>query len=156
MIATSPYERLAALGLTLPTAPSPIGHFVNAVESERLVYISGQGPLTADGHLYTGKVGRDVTLEAAYAHARLTGLNLIGVLHAAIGDLARVKRVVKLLGFVNATETFTQHPAVINGCSDLLCEVFGAIGPHARSAIGVASLPNNISVEVEAIIECAP
>ncbi|GAB5376777.1 MAG: RidA family protein [Acuticoccus sp.] len=151
-----PYQRLAALGLSLPPVPTPIGRFVNTVEVGPLLYLSGQGPLDAEGHLHTGKVGRDVSVAAAYEHARLTGLNLLSVLHGAVGDLGRVQRIVKLLGFVNAVEDFTEHPAVINGCSDLLCEVFGNIGFHARSAIGVGSLPNNISVEVEAIFQCAP
>lgn len=156
MTSSTPYQRLEALGLRLPEAPPPVGRFVTFVESGRLVFLSGQGPREADGRLHCGKVGRDVTQVAAYEHARLTGLNLLGVLHAAVGDLGRVTRIVKLLGFVNAVPEFGEHPAVINGCSDLFCDVFGDIGAHARSAIGVGSLPGNITVEVEAVVEVRP
>ncbi|WP_102959388.1 RidA family protein [Mangrovicella endophytica] len=153
--APSPYAKLAALGLDLPAPPSPIANFVTFVESRQLLFLSGQGPLDARGVLQTGKVGGEVSIEAAYGHARLTGLNLLGVMHAALGDLSRVTRIVKLLGFVNAVPDFGDHPRVINGCSDLFMEVFGPIGAHARSAIGVGSLPGNISVEIEAVIEIA-
>jgi len=148
----SPYDRLAALGLRLPPAPSPIGNFVTHVESGSLLFLSGQGPVEVDGRLHTGIVGEDVTVDEAYLHARLTGLNLLAVLEAATGDLCRVSRVVKLLGFVNSRAGFSEHPSVINGCSDLFAEVFGMRGVHARSAIGVSSLPNNITVEVEGIV----
>lgn len=154
--ASTPYDRLTALGLELPGVPEPIGRFVTFVEAEPFIYLSGQGPRRKDGHMFCGKVGRDVTVADAYAHARLTGLNLISVIEAALGDLARVTRIVKLLGFVNAVPEFAEHPAVINGCSDLFCDVFGDIGSHARSAIGVGSLPGNISVEVEAVIAYRP
>ena len=112
-------------------------------------------PVRVEGltHLHTGKVGRDVSVAAAYEHARLTGLNLLSVLHGAVGDLGRVQRIVKLLGFVNAVEDFTEHPAVINGCSDLLVEVLADKGHHARSAVGMSSLPFNIPVEIEVIVE---
>lgn len=153
---TTPYERLAALGLELPAVPPPIGRFVTFVEAGPLLYLSGQGPRQPDGAMMQGKVGRDVTVAAAYEHARLTGLNLLAVLDAALGDLSRVRRIVKLLGFVNAVPEFGEHPAVINGCSDLFNDVFGDIGSHARSAIGVGSLPGNISVEVEAVVEYRP
>lgn len=149
-----PYvARLEALGLQLLPVPKPIGNFRNFIRTGSLIFLSGQGPRQADGALHTGKVGADVTTAAAYEHARLTGLNLLSVLADAIGDLGKVSQVVKLLGLVNATDTFTGHPDVINGCSDLLTDVFGEIGQHARSAIGVASLPNNITVEIEAIFE---
>ena len=151
----TPYIRLAELGLTLPEPPTPIANFVTHAESGRLIFLSGQGPLRADGTLCTGKVGEDVTVEQAYEHARLTGLNLLAVMHAAAGDLGRIVRVVKLLGFVNATPTFSDHPKVVNGCSDLFVDVFGDAGRHARSAVGVAQLPFNVSVEVEAVIEFA-
>ncbi len=153
---TTPYDRLAALGLELPGVPPPVGRFVTFVDTGPFLYLSGQGPRQADGHLFRGKVGRDVTIAAAYEHARLTGLNLLSVIDAALGDLARVTRIVKLLGFVNAVPDFAEHPAVINGCSDLFCDVFGDIGSHARSAIGVGSLPGNISVEVEAVVQYRP
>lgn len=152
----SPPPQLAALDLELPTAPPPIGNFRNVLQVGNLLFVSGQGPIGHGGVLQTGKVGRDVSVEAAYEHARLTGLAILSVLSAHLGDLSRVRRIVKLLGFVNATDDFTEHPRVINGCSDLLVEVFGDDGVHARSSIGVASLPNNITVEVEAIVEILP
>lgn len=154
--ALTPYDRLAELGLELPGVPPPVGRFVTFVEAGPFLYLSGQGPRQKDGFMFRGKVGRDVTVADAYAHARLTGLNLLSVIDAALGDLSRVTRIVKLLGFVNAVPEFAEHPAVINGCSDLFCDVFGNIGAHARSAIGVGSLPGNISVEVEAVVEYRP
>jgi len=149
---TSPYARLAALGIELPEAPLPIANFVTHVTEGKLLFLSGQGPTEANGTLHTGKVGADVSVADAYEHARLTGINLIAVMHAALGDLGRVRRVVKLLGMVNATPDFADHPAVINGCSDLMNEVFGERGIHARSAVGFASLPNQITVEIEAVV----
>ena len=103
--------------------------------------------------MFTGKVGKDVTVEEAYAHARLTGLNLLSVAHMALGDLGRVRRVVKVLGMVNGIPEFAEHPKVINGCSDLFVGVFGDAGKHARSAVGMGSLPGNISVEIEVIMQ---
>jgi len=144
---------LETLGLQLLPVPRPIGNFRNYIRTGSLIFISGQGPREADGTLHKGKVGADVSSAEAYEHARLTGLNLLSVLADAVGDLGQVSQVVKLLGLVNATDSFTSHPDVINGCSDLLTAVFGEIGQHARSAIGVASLPNNITVEIEAIFE---
>jgi enamine deaminase RidA (YjgF/YER057c/UK114 family) len=151
----SPYDRLRDLGLELFAVPEPIGTYAPHVAVGNLVFLSGQGPREADGHLHRGKVGGDVGIEAAYAHARLTGLNLLSVLHAATGDLSRVKRIVKLFGMVNGTPDFADHPKVINGCSDLFVAVFGARGQHARSAVGMGSLPGNITVEIEAIVELA-
>ncbi|KKB79360.1 endoribonuclease L-PSP [Devosia limi DSM 17137] len=148
----TPYDRLAALGIVLPAAPSPIANFVTHVAEGKLLFLSGQGPTEANGTLHTGKVGDDVSVNAAYEHARLTGINLIAVMQAALGDLGRVRRVVKLLGMVNATPEFADHPAVINGCSDLMNEVFGERGVHARSAVGFGSLPNQITVEIEAVV----
>lgn len=148
----SPYDRLLALGITLPDAPPPIANFVTHVLEGNMLYLSGQGPREQDGTLHTGKVGDDQSVAAAYDHARLTGINLLAVMHHALGDLGRVKRVVKLLGMVNAVPDFADHPNVINGCSDLFIEVFGDKGQHARSAVGLGSLPGNITVEIEAII----
>jgi enamine deaminase RidA (YjgF/YER057c/UK114 family) len=147
------HERLRALGLDLLQVPKPIGNFRNYKRVGQLIYVSGQGPIEADGTLHRGKVGGDVTVDAAYDHARLTGLNVLSVLAEAAGGLDRVNQVVKLLGLVNAVPDFTEHPRVINGCSDLFVSVFGEAGEHARSAIGVGSLPNNITVEIEAIFE---
>jgi len=153
--ASTPEGRLAQLGLELPSAPSPIGNFVNAVRVGELLFLSGQGPLGVDGSLKTGKVGRAVPVEEAYQHARLVGLNLLAVMRAEVGDLSRIKRVVKLLGMVNADADFTEHPKVINGCSDLFGEVLQEAGIHSRSAVGMGSLPNNITVEIEAIVQIA-
>lgn len=148
----SPYDRLAALGIVLPSAPVPIANFVTHVAEGNLLFLSGQGPTEPGGRTYTGKVGADVSVKDAYAHARLTGINLISVIHAALGDLGRVRRIVKLLGMVNAAPDFAEHPAVIDGCSDLMNAVFGERGVHARSAVGFGSLPNQITVEIEAIV----
>lgn len=146
-------ERLAELGIVIPEAPKPVANYVTSVRTGNLLYLSGQGPREGK-ELRTGKVGRDVTTEEAYKHARLTGLQLLAVAKDALGDLGKVRRVVKLLGLVNGTPEFADHPKVINGCSDLLVEVFGEAGRHARSAIG-ANLPGNITVEIEAILEVA-
>jgi enamine deaminase RidA (YjgF/YER057c/UK114 family) len=148
----TPYDRLAQLGLTLPPPLKPVATYVPCVIEGNMLYLSGQGPLEADGRIHTGKVGADVTVEEAYAHARATGLNMLAILHDALGDLGRVRRVVKILGMVNAVPTFGDHPKVINGCSDLMVAVFGEAGRHARSAVGLGSLPNNITVEIEAIV----
>jgi len=153
MSTNSPYKRLQASGLSLPTPAAPVGTYVPFKLSGNMLYLSGQGPRQADGRLMTGKVGRDLGVEEAYEHAQLTGLNLLSVAHKALGDLDRVAQVVKLFGMVNAAPDFHDHPAVINGCSDLLEKVFGARGRHARSAVGMGSLPGNISVEIEAIFE---
>ena len=148
----SPYERLASLGIELPPPPAPIANFVTHVREGNILYLSGQGPREANGFMHAGKVGADVDVEDAYKHARLTGINLLAVMHHALGDLSRVRRVVKLLGMVNAVPHFEDHPSVINGCSDLFVDVFGEAGQHARSAVGFGSLPGNITVEIEAIV----
>jgi enamine deaminase RidA (YjgF/YER057c/UK114 family) len=148
----TPYEHLAELGLSLPPLPTPIGNYVPTVREGNLLFLSGQGPREADGSFHSGKVGLDVTIEKARGHAQLAGLNLLAAMHAELGDLGRVRRVVKLLGMVNATPDFGEHPAVINGCSDLFVAVFGGAGRHARSAVGFASLPRGITVEIEAIV----
>ncbi|MDQ0138091.1 enamine deaminase RidA (YjgF/YER057c/UK114 family) [Neorhizobium galegae] len=151
-----PLERLHALGITLPPARKPIANFSAAKLCGDLLYISGQGPVTAEGHRFTGKVGGDVSVEEAYDHAKLTGVNLLAAANAALGSLSAIREVVKILGFVNAVPDFKEHPQVINGCSDLMISVFGELkGTHARSAIGVASLPNQITVEVEMIVRVA-
>jgi enamine deaminase RidA (YjgF/YER057c/UK114 family) len=146
-------RRLTELGIALPAFPMPVANYVPFTISGNLLFISGQGPRTADEKYMTGKVGRDVTVDEAYAHARLVGINLLSVVHHAQNGLSTVRRVVKLTGFVNASDDFRDHPKVINGCSDLLVEVFGDAGRHARSAVGVSSLPLNITVEIEAIFE---
>ena len=149
-------ERLEKLGITLPETPSPMANYVPYVRTGNLLYLSGQGPRYNQNQFKTGKVGADVTADDAYQHARLVGLQLLSVARTALdGDLSRVRRVVKLLGMVNSTPNFQKQPQVINGCSDLFVEVFGEIGRHARSAVGMGSLPNNITVEIEAIFEVA-
>ena len=150
---TNPYSRLEALGLVLPTPPTPLANYVSHVEAGRMLYLSGQGPRDAKGQMVRGKVGRELNIADAYVQARLTGLNLLSVAHAALGDLGRVRRIVKLLGMVNAVPEFEDHPQVIDGCSDLMVAVFGEIGLHARSSVGLASLPGGIPVEIEAILE---
>lgn len=148
----TPYQRLLAQGITLPASPAPIANFSSHVIVGNLLFLSGQGPVEADNTKHQGKVGKTVTTEEAYQHARLTGVNLLAVIHEALGDLGRVKQVVKLLGMVNACEEYREHPKVINGCSDLLVSVFGAQGIHSRSAVGFSSLPDQITVEIEAIV----
>jgi enamine deaminase RidA (YjgF/YER057c/UK114 family) len=149
-------KRLAELGIVLPTPAKPVATYVPWVRTGNLVFISGQGALK-DGKIeYTGKVGDTLSMEDAIASARLTAINIVAHLRDACGgDLDRVKRVVKLLGFVNCTPTFGDQPKVINGASDLMVEVFGDKGRHARSAVGAPALPFNLSVEVEAIVEIA-
>ena len=148
----TPEEKLAALGLTLPPAPVPVANYVPYRRAGNLLFLSGQGPRETDGTFRTGRVGRDVDLERAYDDARLTGLNLLAVAKAHLGELSRIEAVIKLLGMVNAEPDFGDHPKVINGCSDLLVEVLGEAGRHARSAVGMGSLPNRITVEIEAIL----
>jgi enamine deaminase RidA (YjgF/YER057c/UK114 family) len=145
--------RLKTLGISLPPVPTPVANYVPFVITGQLVFLSGQGPRRPEGGMYTGKVGGSVSVDEAYGHARLVGIQLLAALRDAIGDLDRVTRIVKLLGMVNGVSDFKQHPKVINGCSDLLVEVFEAKGRHARSAVGMGSLPDDITVEIEAIVE---
>ena len=155
--AETPEARLHSLNLGLPSrAPTPIGAFTNVRVAAGLIYVSGQGPVEADGTLRRGKVGSEVTAEEARTHARLVAINILAALRDHLGSLDRVKGVVKLLGMVNADPDFERHPFVIDGASDLLGAVFGASGVHSRSAFGVGSLPNRITVEIEAIFELAP
>ncbi len=146
-------KRLTELNIVLPKVQPPIASYVNAVRTGNLIFLSGKGPTAADGKFISGKVGVDLTLGEGKAAARNTGLNLLAALKAEIGDLDKVKRIVKVLGMVNCPTDFTQQPQVINGFSDLMVEVFGEKGKHARSAVGVGSLPSNIPVEIEMIVE---
>ena len=146
-------ERLAAASLTLPEPPTPLGNYVGAKTVGKLVYLSGHGPREADGSYITGKVPSVCSADAAYDAARLVGVNCLASLKAEIGDLDRVRQVVKVLGMVNADATFADHPKVINGFSDLMVEAFGDPGRAARSAVGMGSLPGDIPVEVEMIVE---
>jgi enamine deaminase RidA (YjgF/YER057c/UK114 family) len=149
----NPEQRLADMDITLRTPGPPVANYVHAVRSGNMVYLAGHGPRKADGGWLTGKVGYDIDIEAGYAAARLTGINLLSSLKAEIGDLSRVRRVVKVLGMVNSDESFTEQPSVMNGFSDLMVAVFGERGRHARSAVGMAALPFNIPVEIEMIVE---
>jgi len=148
--------RLMELGIALPTPAAPQGAYVPWVRSGALLFISGQITLGPDGLEYVGTVGREITLDDARRAARLAGLNAVAQAASALdGDLDRVRRVVKVTGFVNAAPGFTQHPEVVNGASDLFAEIFGEAGRHARAAVGVSSLPRNVAVEIEAIFEVA-
>ena len=149
-------KRLRELGIVLPQVPTPVGTYVPAVAMGNLLYLCGQGPLLPDGTNVRGKVGREISLEEAYRCARITGLVMISVMRDALGDLDRVVRIGKVLGMVNAVPEFGDHPAVINGCSDLFAEVFGERGRHARSSVGMSSLPGNMTVEIEAIVQFSP
>ncbi|MCA1647328.1 MAG: RidA family protein [Chloroflexi bacterium] len=152
----TPEERLHELGHVLPQAPPSVANYVSSVRTGNLLFLSGKGPdLIGGARKWQGKLGAEYTTEEGYAAARDTMLNLLAVLRADIGDLARVRRVVKLLGMVNSTPDFTDQPKVINGASDLLVEVFGDRGRHARSAVGMAGLPGGIPVEIEMIVEIA-
>jgi enamine deaminase RidA (YjgF/YER057c/UK114 family) len=142
------------LGIDLGPVSSPVANYVNAVQTGKLLYLAGKGPRPdANGKRPIGKVGRDFSAEQAYQHARTVGMDLLAVMRAELGSLDRVKRIVKVLGMVNAVPEFTEHPKVINGCSDLFVEVFGDAGKHARSAVGMGSLPMGIPVEIEVIVE---
>lgn len=145
--------KLAELGIELPEASSPVANYVNAVRSGNLLFLAGKGPMKLDGNYITGKVGAELSIEEGYEAARLTAINQLAVIKAELGSLDKVKRVVKVLGMVNATSDFTNQPEVINGFSDLMVEVFGERGKHARSAVGMGSLPRGIAVEVEVILE---
>ena len=142
-------RKLKELGITLAPVTPPVANYVNAVRTGNLLFLAGKGPASG----VVGIVGKDITVEQAYGHARTTGLNLMAVMRDELGSLDRVKRIVKVLGMVNAVPGFTDQPKVINGCSDLFVEVFGERGKHARSAVGMGSLPNNIPVEIEVIVE---
>jgi enamine deaminase RidA (YjgF/YER057c/UK114 family) len=149
----SPESRLKTMGITLPEASSPIANYVNGVQTGNLIFLSGKGPLKPDGTNITGKVGAGLSIEEGYEAAKITGINQLAVLKSMLGDLSRVKRVVKVLGMVNASPDFDDHPKVINGYSDLMVAVFGEKGKHARAAVGMGSLPGNIAVEIEMIVE---
>jgi enamine deaminase RidA (YjgF/YER057c/UK114 family) len=145
-------QRIAALGLTLPPPPVPLGNYVPFRLAGNLLFLSGVGPRDADGSMVAGKVGADLDVPRAYEAAKLCGLNLLVNIRAAVGSLDRVDTILKVLGMVNAVPSFTDHPKVINGCTDLFVEVFGDTGRPARSAVGMGSLPGNIAVEVEAVV----
>lgn len=146
-------ERIKELGIELGEPNKPVANYVNAVRSGDLVFLSGAGPRNTDGEFITGKVGLDLTIEEGYEAARLTAVIQLTSLKDQIGDLNKVERIVKVTGMVNADHDFTQHPAVINGFSDLMVEVFGERGKHARAAVGMGSLPMDIACEIEMIVQ---
>ena len=152
----SPEARLKALGIQLPAAPKPIASYVPAVRAGNLIFLAGQGPVVDGKPTVTGKVGADLTEAEGYKAARATILTSLAVLRAEIGSLDRVRRIVKLVGWVNSAPGFTRQPWVINGASDLLVEIFGDAGRHARSSVGANELPMNIPVEIELVVEVAP
>jgi len=151
-----PEKNLEELNITLSEPSSPVANYVNAVRSGNLIFLSGKGPLQSNGENIEGKVGTDLTIEEGYEAARITGINQLSVLKAELGNLNKVVRVVKVLGMVNAAPDFSDHPKVINGYSDLMVAVFGERGKHARAAVGMGSLPGNIAVEIEMIVEVLP
>ncbi len=146
-------QKMKELGLILPQPPKPIANYVPAVKTGNLLFVSGHGPYNDGKTKISGKVGRELTIEEGYQTARNVALNCLASVKATIGDLDKVKRVVKLLGMVNCTDDFKDQPKVINGCSDLLVAIFGDVGKHARSAVGMQALPNQIPVEIEMILE---
>ena len=151
---TNPEAKLKELGISLPEMSKPVANYVKYVQTGKLIYLSGHGPKNNKGEDITGKVGDGISIEQGYEAARACGIQLLATLKDATGgDLKRVKRIVKILGMVNCTNTFTDQPKVMNGCSDLLVAVFGEKGKHARSAVGMNALPNNIVVEIEMIVE---
>ena len=145
--------RLAELKLTLPPAPKPVATYLTAVRHGDLLYVSGHGPLNPDGSLHLGKLGAGLDVEAGQLAARQTGLAILSTVRSTLGSLDEVSRLIKVLGLVNSTPDFIDHPKVINGFSDLMVDVFGEPGKAARSAFGVAALPNGMAVEIEAIFE---
>ena len=149
----NPEQRLKELNISLPSPPQPVANYVNGVQAGNLIFLAGKGPRRADGSEITGKIGQDVTIEQGYEGARLTAINQLSVLKAMLGDLRRVKRIVKVLGMVNCDPSFIDQPKVINGFSDLMVEVFGERGKHARAAVGMASLPRGQCVEIELVVE---
>jgi enamine deaminase RidA (YjgF/YER057c/UK114 family) len=146
-------EKLKEMGITLPKASPPVAAYVNAVRVGNLLFLSGKGPLKSEGTNITGKVGKDITIEKGQEAARLTAIQQLAVLKTELGNLDKVKRIVKVFGMVNCEPDFKDHPKVINGFSEFMIEVFGEKGKHARSAVGMCSLPANIAVEIEMIVE---
>jgi enamine deaminase RidA (YjgF/YER057c/UK114 family) len=153
IMAQDPEANLKKAGIVLSTPSAPVATYVNAVRVGNLLYLAGKGPMKSDGTYVTGKLGKDLTIEQGYEAARLTAISHLSVLKAELGDLNKVKRIVKVLGMVNCTEDFKDQPKVINGYSDLMVQIFGEKGKHARSAVGMYALPFNTSVEVEVIVE---
>ncbi|MFM7358110.1 MAG: RidA family protein [Sediminibacterium sp.] len=152
-IAQTPEEKIASAGYELQPVSQPIANYVHVVRSGNLLFLAGKGPALPGGKYITGKLGTDLTIEQGYDAAKLTALAQLAVLKSYLGSLSKVKRIVKVLGFVNAIPEFTDQPKVINGFSDLMVQVFGEKGKHARSAVGTSSLPMGMAVEVELVVE---
>jgi len=146
-------QKLADLGITLSEPSPPVANYVNITQAGNILFLAGKGPSKPEGGYITGKLGQDLTVEEGYAAARLVGVAQLSVLKQHLGDLNKVKRLLKVKGMVNATPDFTNHPEVINGFSDMMVEVFGEKGKHARAAVGMGSLPRNIAVEIEVVVE---
>jgi enamine deaminase RidA (YjgF/YER057c/UK114 family) len=146
-------EKLKELKIELPSVSKPIANYVNAVRVGNLIFLAGKGPAKADGSYITGKLGKELTIAEGQEAARVTAINILAALKAELGDLNKVKRVVKVLGMVNADPDFKDHPKVMNGFSDLIVSIFGDKGKHARSSVGMCSLPFNMAVEIEMIVE---
>ena len=153
LMAQDAEAKLKEKGIVLTAPTAPVATYVNAVRVGNLLFLSGKGPTKPDGSNITGKVGKDLTIEQGYEAARLTAINHLSVLKAELGNLNKIKRIVKVLGMVNCTDDFKDQPKVINGYSDLMVEIFGDKGKHARSAVGMNALPVGIAVEVEVIVE---
>jgi enamine deaminase RidA (YjgF/YER057c/UK114 family) len=151
--AQTPEENLVKSGIILPKVGSPIANYVNVVRVGKLLFLSGKGPLKSDGNYIVGKLGQDLTIENGYEAARLVAINQLAVLKNELGELSKIKQIVKVLGLVNSAATFYDQPKVMNGFSDLMVLILGEKGKHARSAIGTNTLPNNMAVEVEMIVE---
>lgn len=149
----NPEARLQELGISLPSPPQPVANYVNGVRTGNLIFLAGKGPKYPDGRELRGKLGQDITIEQGYEGARMTAINQMAVLKEMLGDLRRVKRIVKVHGMVNSDSSFVDQPKVINGFSDLMVEVFGERGKHARAAVGMASLPRGQAVEIEVVVE---
>ncbi|MFN3298928.1 MAG: RidA family protein [Sediminibacterium sp.] len=152
-IAQTPEEKLAAAGIQLPNLSAPVANYVNVVKTGNLLFLSGKGPSDQSGKYITGKLGNNLTIEEGYSAARLTAINQLAVLKKELGELSKIKRIVKVLGLVNSSSDFYEQPKVMNGFSDLMVLAFGEKGKHARSAIGTNTLPFNMAVEVELIVE---
>jgi enamine deaminase RidA (YjgF/YER057c/UK114 family) len=146
-------EKLKSMGIELNTPPTPVANYIPVQQTGNLIYLSGQGPRDESGNFITGKVGSEISAEEAYELSKNTAINLISAMKAYLGSLDKVVKIVKVFGMVNAEQNFIDHPKVINGCSDFFVEVFGEKGRHARSAVGMGSLPNNMAVEIEIIVE---
>jgi enamine deaminase RidA (YjgF/YER057c/UK114 family) len=151
--AQTPEQKLNKLGIQLPQIPESLGSYVDMVRVGNLVFLSGRGPLQADGKYITGKIGGNLTTEEGYQAAKLTAINQLAILKQALGSLDKIKRIVKVNGYVNTADSFTEQSKVMNGFSDLLIEVFGEQGRHARTSVGVFTLPQNMAVEAEMIVE---